>query len=383
MNKSARYALYLLMSSLAACATQGDKPVLPETSTEPDLQALSYTPQPGLQGIMPALAGHRVVLVGESHNRYDHHQAQLLIIQALYARHPDLAIGLEFFQQPFQSVLDDYIAGRIDEATLLHDSEYYSRWGYDYRLYRPILRYAREHGIPLLALNVARELTGRIGEVGIAGLTPQQRESLPDGIEAALNPRYRERLMAVYRHHNGNTGHAFERFYQVQLAWDEGMAQQAAQWLKAHPQRHLVILAGAGHVNADDAIPARLRRRLPVDIARVVLDGAMPSSTPRGGDYYLITDEQTLPRAGLLGVMLDNSEQPPRITGFSANSDARSKGVVSGDRIVSIDGRTITDYAELKYALMARKPGESVKLGVVRSLTGGGKQRRDYSVRLN
>ena len=35
---------------------------------------------------------------------------------------------MEFFQQPFQPALDDYIAGKIDEKEFLKKSEYYLRW---------------------------------------------------------------------------------------------------------------------------------------------------------------------------------------------------------------------------------------------------------------
>ena len=111
-------------------------------------------PSSSLQGIIPGLADKRVVFVGESHDRYDHHLAQLEIIRSLHALHPRLAIGMEAFQQPFQTVLDDYIAGRLSEREMLRDSEYYTRWRFDYRLYAPILRYAREHQLPVVALNL-------------------------------------------------------------------------------------------------------------------------------------------------------------------------------------------------------------------------------------
>ena len=61
---------------------------------------------------------------------------------------------MEMFQQPFQRYLDEYVAGSIDEQTMLRATEYYRRWRMDFRHYAPILRYAREHGLPVIALNV-------------------------------------------------------------------------------------------------------------------------------------------------------------------------------------------------------------------------------------
>ncbi|MEW8211809.1 MAG: ChaN family lipoprotein, partial [Candidatus Thiodiazotropha taylori] len=101
-----------------------------------------------VSGLIEKVSDKRVVYVGETHDQYQHHLNQLAIIKGLHAKHPDLAIGLEFFFQPYQNVLDQYIAGEIDEADLLRGTDYFNRWRFDYRLYRPIFSFAREHGIP-------------------------------------------------------------------------------------------------------------------------------------------------------------------------------------------------------------------------------------------
>jgi uncharacterized iron-regulated protein len=339
---------------------------------------VSFIPSPGIDAIMPVLARHRVIYIGETHSRYDHHLAQLRIIEALYRDNPDMAIALESFQQPFQPVLDDYIAGRIDENTMLRRSEYYQRWGFDYRLYRPILRFAREHKIPLIALNVSKELTARISKVGLAGLTPDERAQLPEQLDTS-DEAYKQRLQTVFEEHQGKTGRAFERFYEVQLAWDEGMAAQAADYLRAHPKQRLVVLAGGGHLNAAAAIPARLERRLPVDGAVVVLGSPYQNPSDPLADYYLATRPQDLPRSGLLGVMLASDASTITITGFAHHSDARDKGLKKGDRIVAIDATDLRDYTDLKLLLMEKSPGDTVRVTVERGKQEAG-QRREFSV---
>lgn len=111
--------------------------------------------------LIQRLLSKRVILVGEIHDRYDHHLNQLALLKALHAQDPNIGIGVEWFQQPFQPVLDAYLAGRIDEAEMLKRSGYYERWRYDYRMLRPILVFAKEHRIPVLALNAPVELTQR------------------------------------------------------------------------------------------------------------------------------------------------------------------------------------------------------------------------------
>ncbi|MCW4290982.1 MAG: ChaN family lipoprotein [Candidatus Thiodiazotropha taylori] len=69
-----------------------------------------------VSGLIEKVSDKRVVYVGETHDQYQHHLNQLAIIKGLHAKHPDLAIGLEFFFQPYQNVLDQYIAGEIGFA---------------------------------------------------------------------------------------------------------------------------------------------------------------------------------------------------------------------------------------------------------------------------
>ena len=88
-----------------------------EASPVLDLNAFSTMEQ-----IIPALADKRVVFIGEQHTRYDHHLTQLEIIRRLHALHPQLAIGMEMFQQPFQRYLDEYVAGSIDEQTMVENA---------------------------------------------------------------------------------------------------------------------------------------------------------------------------------------------------------------------------------------------------------------------
>src|SRR5205814_9396321 len=121
---------------------------------------------------------------------------------------------------------DAYIADTISEREFLVKTEYFDRWGYDYRLYRPIFRYAKEHGIPMVALNAERELTDKVSKMGLDGLPSADRASLPQ-IESA-GKAYRKRLRKVFQQHPGATTGDFDRFVEVQSVWDETMAGRIA-----------------------------------------------------------------------------------------------------------------------------------------------------------
>ncbi len=317
-----------------------------------------------LNDILPALAGKRVVLVGETHDQYHHHLAQLDIIKGIYERYPDIAIGLEFFQQPFQKYLDQFIAGEIDTPTLLRKTEYFDRWRFDYRLYQPILEFARDKRIPLIALNLPAEITEKVGRSGMQSLTPKEKSEIPASIDRGV-PGYRERITSVLRNHPAAMQRNVDNFVDVQLLWDEGMAARAAQYLKQHPHKHMIILAGSGHIIHGTGIPQRLRRRIDADIATVVFGDRMELSDDIA-DYVLYPPPRELPPKGMIGVVLDSADNGMRVKSFADNSLAPKAGLQKGDVIVEINGQPVRDLTDIRLALMNKRPHDKIDLVVLR-----------------
>lgn len=357
---------------VAPCLTQASAETL-------EAKAIDLRNLPALEDVLPALHEARVVFVGENHDQFSHHLVQLSIIRHLQRRYGDIAIGLEFFQQPFQEHLDAFVAGEIDEKTMLRRTQYMDRWGFDYRLYQPILQYARDNKIPLIALNVPKELITKVAEGGIAKLTAEERAQLP--VINRDDEDYRARLQNLYEAHPVREGGDFEHFLEAQLLWDEGMAARAAEYMKREPQRRLVILAGSGHVAWRDGIPQRLERRVGVP-SLVVLNGPQEVVAPEVADFIVLPEPVELPPKGLMGVLMENAPAGVRVVGFSDDSAAQQAGVAKDDRIVRIDDESIADTTDVQLALLSHEPGDVVVLGVLRQAGTAQEKRLQYPVRL-
>jgi uncharacterized iron-regulated protein len=316
-----------------------------------------------LDALIRQLATKRVVFIGEIHDRYDHHLNQLAIIKGLHDLDSNMAIGVEYFQQPFQSHVDDYIAGRISEHEFLRTTEYYSRWRFDYRLYAPIFRYAREQHIPVIALNVPDSLVSTVARVGLAGVPEKERTYLPHSIEPA-DPAYRSRLYEAFEEHPGLKPDAFKHFVEAQLVWDEGMAERAAAYLNSNQGRHLVILAGAGHLEYGSGIPSRLERRTHASYAIVLSSGE--EVEPHIADYLVLSEKQELWPAGVLNVRLINKGGECRIASLTAGGAGATAGLRKGDVLVSINGALIKSHADANLALWDKKPGDLMRIEVRR-----------------
>lgn len=331
----------------------------------------------GFETIIPYLANKQVVYIGETHDRFDHHLNQLEIIRRLHEIHPDLAIGMEFFQQPFQSHLDAYVAGELSEKEFLKASEYYERWRFDYRLYRPILRYAQRQRIPLVALNLPREITSKVGHSGLSSLTEQERLNVPADIDPS-DTDYRHRLQKIFEQHPELD---FEHFYEAQLLWDEGMAQRAADYLRNNPKRHLVVLAGSGHLSHGSGIPQRVKRRIDIDSA-IILNGVEAGIEPGIADYLLLPQPLELPPKGFLGIYMSDTPEGVTVNSFTEGSAAEQEGMEKGDQIMSLGGESVESSADIKIALMDKRPGDYVKVGVRRKDDSQAERRLVFNVGL-
>ena len=65
------------------------------------------------------LAERAIVLLGEEHDREDHHRWQLDTIAALHERRRAMVLGFEMFPRRSQPVLDRWSAGELSEAEFL------------------------------------------------------------------------------------------------------------------------------------------------------------------------------------------------------------------------------------------------------------------------
>ncbi|AVZ78111.1 hypothetical protein C3497_00505 [Zoogloeaceae bacteirum Par-f-2] len=210
--------------------------------------------------LLDGLAHNGVVLLGERHDRMAHHRWQLDTLSALYARQPNMAIGLEMFPRRVQPALDAWVRGELDEETFLVRSDWAQVWRMDAALYMDIFRFARQHRIPLVALNVDRELIQAVRRSGFDAVPAHARQGV--GRPAAPSPAYTEWLQTIYRNHHPRQSddhdQAGQRFIEAQLVWDRAMAEAIAAARRAHPEALVVGLIGSGHLRHGWGVPHQL-----------------------------------------------------------------------------------------------------------------------------
>ena len=294
--------LFCIVLLVATCGPQDEPTTVEQTvrarAAAERIVALETGEDVTEEAMLADLEQSRVIYIGEDHDEAADHAVQYRLIRELYDRHPSIGIGLEMVQYPYQSVLDAWSAGNLDETNLRRRVEWEERWGHDFGFYRPLFQWARSRAIPLYALNAPTEVTRVLAKEGFDGLSTAQREELPP-LDLTIEG-HRDLVMEALgsHHHADGDPEALERYYLAQVAWDETMAERVAEATEvADGPSRVVVLAGRLHVHAGLGIPLRASRR-GVERYRVILIAhdadaleELMESQPRPADYVWLVAE--------------------------------------------------------------------------------------------
>jgi len=334
--------------------------------------------------ILATLSQYQVIYIGENHTSYEDHQLQLEIIRAMYEHDSRLAIGMEMFTRSSQPTLDRYMSGELDEKFFLKESGYFKTWRFDYRLYRDIINFAKYNHLPIIALNLERDIVNQVFRGGGPNSLADEDASLLPLDRKLDQPGYRERIERAYMMHAGQEQNGdFSGFLQAQALWDETMAETIVEYLKAYPEERMVIIAGRGHVNKRNAIPPRVARRLPVSQA-VVVNSIGSTIEPESADFAFFSPPAELSPFPVLGVMLDETEDQEGVlvTALNPQGQALTAGIKEKDIILAIDSEPVNDIEDVKIEMLYKEKNESVTVRVRRPAFLVGVKELDIAVPL-
>ena len=244
--------------------------------------------------IVADAAGADVLFFGEEHNDSACHYLENMIFRSLYASYGNqVVLSMEMFETDNQLVLDEYLKGTIDEARLAKDARLWS----NYRDYRPMVDFAKQNRIPVIAANPPRRyvsLVSRRGMQALDSLDKEAKKLLPPLPYDTLPGRYRDKFMSVMQ---GSPGGENPKVYYSQCLWDAGMSYSIHHFLKKNKGKKVFHCVGGFHTAEKLGTAAQLLKRNKklriLNIATVTdVDFTNPdfSKLEAQGDYLLLTD---------------------------------------------------------------------------------------------
>ncbi|UFS69078.1 ChaN family lipoprotein [Geomonas sp. RF6] len=388
--------------SMTACCTAAKKPMgnaehpypLPSPPKVGDIAHLPTGIVVTPEQMLNVAADARIVYLGETHDNPASHRLELELLKGLSERHPGMqALGMEMFSPSQQPVLDRWVAGELDEKAFLKESHWFDQWKMDFEYYRDLLVYARDHKVPVIGLNAEKSEMAALRGKKDEELTAQEKEALSK--LDFKDPYQRAMVQAVYGGHmHGAMG--LDSFVRAQTIWDETMAESIVNYLNspAGKGKRMLVIAGGNHISYGFGIPRRAFRRLPASYVLVggeelhvgaekqdrMMDVQFPEFPMVPYDFLAYLSYEDLPKKVKLGVQIEKPEAGAGVLvqDVVTGSSAEAAGIKKGDRILSIDGETVSESFDLVYAVQHKRPGEHAVLEIDR---GGERKKLDVTLK--
>jgi len=246
-----------VLSVLGACASTGPRIVATGTDTVASVGEVA-----------DAVVGADVVVLGELHQTPDVHQTHHALLRALYHRRPNMVIAMEMFERDVQIVLLQYLNGLIDEDEFRAKAR---PWPFYTRDYRPVIEFAKDKQLMVLAANAPRPLARKAAKEGLD--TVLGDKNLARSVTAPQDD-YWEWFQETMASHAGMFGPGgMERYYAAQCLKDDTMAEAIADHLngfEADNRPLAVLICGRGHSDNGWGTVQRIKNRMPGVNVRVL-----------------------------------------------------------------------------------------------------------------
>jgi uncharacterized iron-regulated protein len=318
------------------------------------------------QEILARAANAQVVLLGEVHDNADHHRLELQALAALAALRPKLVLGFEMFPRRVQGALDRWVAGELNEEEFLKAADWSRVWGYDTAFYLPLFQFARMNRIPMVALNVERDLVRLVRAKGLEAVPEDKREGV--SVPAPASEAYLDRLFKVYSAHPDKPGPKpartdpeFLRFVQAQLVWDRAMAQALAEGAARNPGALLVGVMGSNHISYGYGVPHQLAHLGIQKIASLLPWDNTADCAELSPDFatavFSFPAARPAPPPPRLGIFVETVPEGVKVASVSAGSIAETTDLRAGDVLVEVAGMPVKTPDEVRAIVSRMAPG--------------------------
>lgn len=311
MKKCFIIVLVILIASLTGCSTVS-QPSKSSAEARPQTlyDARLINPANGIglsvEALSQRLAQTDVIVIGEYHGHQASHLLQSQLQAALYRQNPLQVLSMEQFNMDNQAAVDAYLHDETGETEMMEDSR---AWDNYRGSYRPLVEFARQHSLPVVAANAPAAVVRCVGREGagyLNKLPKAERQPLPS------NPfmdtlAYREKFTAAITNSHRAKDDAMrmriDNAYKAQLLRDNTMASRILAARQAHPGHQVIHTTGTFHSEEHLGTVALLKQRAPDMSVAVISPAVWPAdandaplhSNRHKGDYlYLI---QPLPEA--------------------------------------------------------------------------------------
>ena len=241
------------------------------------------------------LTKYDVVFFGEYHDQGEIHKSELGLLQALHKiKGEKLALSMEMFEVDNQGKLDSFLAGQLNEADFLATSRPWPNYKTDYA---PLVNFAKEYNMPVVAANVPRFLAAHVAKnnASTSGIEEQYQKWLPK-ITYAPDGAYKDKFYAQMNSPEAPMKMPPQRLaavYAAQCLKDDKMAESIAAFSDAHKKMQLLHINGCFHSDGHLGTAQKLEALRPeLKVAVITPLERRQSGADPAGDFVVWFDRK-------------------------------------------------------------------------------------------
>ncbi|MCH7398231.1 ChaN family lipoprotein [Belliella sp. DSM 107340] len=115
-----------------------------------------------------------IIFFGELHNNSVAHWLQLQILKNLNSNENEIILAGEFFERDDQLNINEWLEGRITDKNFEAEAKLWNNYATDYK---PLMLFAKENKIPVVATNVPRKYASVVSREGLKSLESFSEEA--------------------------------------------------------------------------------------------------------------------------------------------------------------------------------------------------------------
>ena len=215
-----------------------------------------------LQQMANELKKYDLIFFGEDHDNATLHKLERELVPLLDTKR-ELILSLEMFERDVQSDLDAYIEGWLTEDEFLAKSRPWSNYKDDYR---PLIEYAKQKKLTVIAANIPRSIAGKMARTGpdfTDTLPEEDKKWLPNKISYPDDSYKKAFLETLENMHSPMMNNNPDWLYQAQCLKDETMAESIVNALKIKPKARVLHFNGDFHSRYFSGTVSRVQELLP------------------------------------------------------------------------------------------------------------------------
>jgi len=239
-----------------------------------------------LEEAFPDLSQVEVLIWGEEHDDALGHEKQLEFLTKLHPKF-SLILSLEMLERDQQEIVQDYLSGAISEKSFLSTTVHWNNFAKDYL---PLIRFAKENSLPVVAANPPRRYVNAIARKGLSAYRDFSKEALAYlppaySLNQFVSPSYQERLRSIFS--EGSHGGS-ESMILAQHTWDQGMAESISRAI-FQTGRKVLHFQGRFHSDYNGGVAYRLRSMGHSVVVLTALPEESSSLDPEIADFVILT----------------------------------------------------------------------------------------------